>query len=205
MFDTRLRRLIDPPLDRMARRVDRLPVSANAVTVAGLVVAAIAAAAIVAGWFLAALAAILVNRLFDGLDGAIARRKGSTDLGGYYDIVFDFLFYGAVPLAFAIHDPVANALPAAVLLAAFYANGATFLTFAILAAKRDLTTTAQGKKTIYYFAGIAEGAETIAVFCLMVLFPAFFPVIAYTFAALCFVSAGARIIAVTQRLGEAER
>lgn len=205
MFDTRLRPLIDPPLDRIARLVDRLPVSANAVTVAGLAVGALAAAAIVAGWFLAALAAILVNRLFDGLDGAVARRKGTTDLGGYYDIVFDFLFYGAVPLAFALHDPDANALAAAVLLAAFYANGATFLTFAVVAAKRGLTTTRQGKKAIYYFAGIAEGAETIAVFCLMTLFPSAFPVIAYTFAALCFVSAGARIIAVTQRLGEEER
>jgi len=205
MFDTRLRPLIDPPLDRIARLVDKAPVSANAVTVAGLAVGVLAAAAIVAGWFAAALAAILVNRLFDGLDGAIARRKGSSDLGGYYDIVFDFLFYGAVPLAFAIHHPAANALPAAVLLAAFYANGATFLTFAVVAAKRDLTTAAQGKKAIYYFAGIAEGAETIAVFCLMVLFPSAFALIAYVFAALCFVSATARIIAVTQRLGRAER
>jgi phosphatidylglycerophosphate synthase len=200
MFDTRLRRLIDPPLDRVARLVDALPVSANAVTIAGLVVGLLAAAAIAAGWFALALAGIAVNRLFDGLDGAIARRKGTSDLGGYYDIVFDFLFYGAVPLAFAIHDPARNALPAAMLLAGFYANGATFLTFAIVAAKRGITTAVQGRKSIYYFAGIAEGFETIAVFCLMVVFPAAFWWLAPAFAALCLVSAGARILSVRERL-----
>jgi phosphatidylglycerophosphate synthase len=204
VFDSRIRPLIDPPLDRIARLLDTAPVSANAVTLAGLVLGLAAAAAIVAGWFWSALALILANRLADGLDGAIARRKGATDLGGFYDIVFDFLFYGAVPLAFAVHDPGANALAAAVLLAAFYANGATFLTFAILAARRGLSTDAQGKKTIYYFAGIAEGFETIAVFCLMVLFPGAFPVLAVLFAALCFLSAGARILAVRAQLAAAQ-
>lgn len=203
MFDSRIRPLIDPPLDRLARLVDDLPVSANAVTIAGLAVGFLAAVAIVAGAFLAALGGILLNRLLDGLDGAVARRKGGTDLGGYYDIVFDFLFYGAVPLAFAFHDADRNALAAAVLLAAFYANGATFLAFAVLAAKRDLSTSVQGRKAIYYFAGIAEGAETIAVFCLMALLPAAFPVLAYAFAALCFLSAAARILAVAGRLAKA--
>ena len=205
MFDTRLRSFIDPPLDRMARLVDHLPVSPNAVTLAGLAVAALAAAAIVAGLFMPALVLIVLNRLLDGLDGAVARRKGMSDLGGFYDIVFDFLFYGAVPLAFALHDPDRNALAASVLLAAFYANGATFLTFAIIAAKRDLTTRVQGTKTIFYFAGIAEGAETFAVFCLFVLFPGLFVPIALAFAVLCVVSAAARIVAVSRMLGEDAR
>jgi len=205
MFDSRLRPLIDPPLDRIARLVDAAPVSANAVTVAGLAVGLLAAAAIVAGWFLAGLAGILLNRLLDGLDGAVARRKGATDLGGYYDIVFDYVFYGAIPLAFALHDPGANALAAVVLIASFYANGATFLAFAIVAAKRRITTDVQGRKSIYYFAGIAEGAETIAVFCLMALVPAAFPILAFVFAGLCFLSAGARIVAVREHLREDTR
>ncbi|WP_420394418.1 CDP-alcohol phosphatidyltransferase family protein [Acuticoccus sp.] len=196
MFDTRLRPVIDPPLDWAARRIVALPISANAISIAGLAVGAVAAAAIVAGAFGAALAAILLNRLSDGLDGAVARLRGPSALGGYYDIVFDFLFYGAVPLAFALHDPPANALPAAVLLAAFYANGATFLAFAALASQRGLTTSAQGRKAIYYFAGLAEGAETVAVFVLMTLVPSWFGTLAYAFAALCFLSAAARILAV---------
>jgi phosphatidylglycerophosphate synthase len=43
-------------------------------------------------WYGAALAAILLNRLLDGLDGALARRRGLTDAGGFLDISLDFLF-----------------------------------------------------------------------------------------------------------------
>jgi len=200
VFDSRLRPLIDPPLERAARRLDRLGVPADGLTIAGLVVGLLAAAAIVIGQFAAALVLVALNRLADGLDGPLARRQGPTAIGGYYDIVFDFLFYGAVPLAFAFHDPAANALAAAVLLAGFYANGATFLAFSAFAARAGRTTEAQGRKAIYYFAGITEGAETIAAFLAMCLFPAAFAAIAYVFGALCFVSAAARIVMVREAL-----
>lgn len=202
MYDSKLRPLIDPPLNWFARRLRRFPVTADQITVAGLVVAALAALAIIFGAFAFALLAILVNRLADGLDGALARQRGPTPLGGFLDIVCDFLFYGAIPLAFALHDPDRNALASAVLLTSFYANGATFLAFAAVAKGLDLTTEAQGKKTIYYFAGLAEGAETIAVFCLMVIWPQHFVVFALAFALVCFVSAGARILAVRARLSD---
>ena len=195
MFDTRLRPLIDPALNAIAG-VLAGRVSANAVTIFGLALAGLCSVAIVLGWFWLALALVVANRLADGLDGALARRAGGSDLGAYYDIVFDFFFYGAVPLAFALHNPAVNALPAALLLASFYANGATFLAFAALAAKRRLSSEAQGKKAIYYFAGIAEGTETIVVFLAMCLWPSLFPMLAVGFAALCALSAGARVIAV---------
>lgn len=200
MFDTRLRPIIDPPLNALAAALARTKVSANAVSLFGLALALLAMWAIALGWFAAALLLILANRLCDGLDGALARRAGSTELGGYYDIVFDFLFYGAVPLGFALHDPAANALPAVVLLAAFYANGATFLGFSAVAAKLGLSTDVQGKKSIYYFAGVAEGAETIAVFVAFCLVPHWFFAIAYAFSAICFVSAATRILAVREAL-----
>ena len=200
MFDSRLRRIIDPPLEHLGRVLADRGISANALSAAGLALGLAAAAAIVAGWFAAAFVLVVLNRLADGLDGPLARHRGATDLGGYYDIVFDFLFYGAVPLAFALHDPAANALPAAVLLTSFYANGATFLAFAALAAKQGRTTAAQGEKSIYYFAGLTEGAETIAAFLLLCLWPSAFGPVAYVFAALCFVSAGARILMVRDTL-----
>lgn len=202
MYDSRLRPIIDPPLNWTARRLRVLPISADHITIGGLVFAGIAAVSIVFGAFGFALFAILVNRLADGLDGAVARQRGPTPLGGFLDIVFDFIFYGAIPLAFALYDPSRNALAAAVLLASFYANGATFLAFAAVANDLDFTTEAQGKKTIYYFAGLAEGAETIAVFCLMVLLPNLFVWLAYAFALICFLSAGARIAAVWERLSD---
>ena len=184
VFDAILRRRIDPPVDRLASALASLGVPANAVTVAGLVIGLGAAVAIALGSPLAGLGLILTSRLCDGLDGAIAKRTRPTDLGGYLDIVFDFVFYGAIPLAFAVLDQTQNALPAAVLLLTFYANGASFLAYAILAEKREITTQVRGKKTFFFTTGLAEASETIIAFCLFCLFPAWFPVIAYVFAAM---------------------
>jgi hypothetical protein len=48
-------------------------------------------------------------------------------------------------------------------------------------------------KSIYFTAGLAEGAETIAVFALMVLRPDWFPPLALGFAGLTLMSAIARV------------
>ncbi|PLX37523.1 MAG: hypothetical protein C0606_04260 [Hyphomicrobiales bacterium] len=200
MFDSMMRRMIDPPLNVAGRGLAALGIGANAVTVGGFALGLAAAAAIASGQFALGLAFLLANRLADGLDGAVARATEKSDLGGYLDIVFDFLFYGAIPLGFAIVDPNANGLAAAVLLASFYANGAAFLAFSTMAAKRGLETSAQGLKSLYYVGGLAEGTETIAVFISFCLWPAHFPLIAFGFAALCFLSAAARILFAVQTL-----
>lgn len=200
MFDARLRPLIDPPLNAVGRTLAATGLAANAVTAIGLGFGLAAAALIALGYPLLALPLLLANRLADGLDGAIARAKSRTDLGGYLDIVFDFLFYGAVPVAFALADPAANGVAAAVLLFSFYANGAAFLTFAIMAERRRLETSRQGLKSLYYLGGLAEGAETILVFTLMCVWPDSFAVLAYGFAALCGLSAAARIATAVQVL-----
>ena len=195
MFDARLRPLIDPPLNAIAGTLARAGISADAVTWAALAIGLTGAAAIACGAPWLGLALFAVNRLLDGVDGAVARRTALTDRGGFLDIVCDFVIYATVPLAFAIADPAPNALPAAVLLASFIASGTTFLAFAAIAAQRGLSTAAQGRKSIYYLAGLAEGFETIAAFVMMCVWPAWFPILAYAFAAICSVSATARIVA----------
>jgi phosphatidylglycerophosphate synthase len=200
MLDARLRPWIDPPLDALATRCVRLGATAETLTWTGCALGLAAAGLIAAGWPGAALPLFLGGRLADGLDGSIARATTPTDRGGFLDIVCDFLVYAAVPLAFAIADPGANALAAAALLASFLASGVAFLAFAALAAKRGLTTEAQGPKSIYYLAGLAEGAETILVLAAMMLWPAWFPVLAWGFAGLCAVSAAARIVAALKAL-----
>lgn len=195
MFDSRLRPIIDPPLHLAGRWLADRGVTADAVTLSGLALgmgSAILIALGAPGW--AALALLLAGRLADGLDGALARLRGKTDFGGYLDILCDFAFYGAVPLAFALRDPGENAIPAAVLLFSFYVNAASFLGFAGLAAKRGLETRAQGEKSLYYAAGLLEGAETIAFFALLCLWPGAFAPLAYVFAALCLVTAVARLV-----------
>jgi phosphatidylglycerophosphate synthase len=141
-----------------------------------------------------AVALIVANRALDGLDGAVARATERTDRGGLLDIVFDFVFYGGIPLAFALRDPALNAAPAAVLLFAFYVNGASFLAFAAVAAKRRLENVLFADKSIYFTAGLAEGTETILFFLAMALFPAAFLILAYAFAGLTLMSAVARVV-----------
>ncbi len=194
MLDGLLRRMIDPALARLGRRLVAAGVQADQVTVASLVLGLACAGAIVFGQDLAALALLAAGRLADGLDGAVARVRGPTDRGGFLDITFDFIFYGSVPLAFALRDPVANALPAAVLLAAFYANGASFLAFAALAAKRGLSTEVRGVKSLYFTVGLMEGSETIAFFAAFILAPSWFPALALLFALLCFVTCLSRLM-----------
>jgi phosphatidylglycerophosphate synthase len=142
----------------------------------------------------AGLALILLNRLLDGLDGAVARATRLSDFGGYLDIVSDFVFYVSIPLGFALAVP-ANQIPALLLLASFTLTGISFLAFATLAAKRGVETDAHGRKSFFYDTGLAEGAETIAAFVLMALFPASFPAIALVYASLCLVTVAQRSVA----------
>ncbi len=195
MLDGVMRRVIDPALDRAGRWLAARGAGADAVTLAGLAIGLAGAAAIaLAGPWWAALGLVLASRVLDGLDGAVARAAGKTDFGGYLDIVCDFAFYAAVPLAFVLRDPVANGVAGAALLASFYVNGATFLGYAVLAEKRGLTTRSRGEKSLYFTAGLLEGTETIGFFALLCLWPAAFAPLAWGFGALCLVTALSRVL-----------
>ncbi|MGB5624514.1 MAG: CDP-alcohol phosphatidyltransferase family protein [Woeseiaceae bacterium] len=189
MLDTVMRPLINRPLNSAGRFLAHRGVGANAVTLAGLVIGLLAALAIGTGYFALAFALIVVNRVTDGLDGAVARASTPTDRGGYLDIVVDYVFYGSIPFAFAVIDPAHNAIPAAALLAGFCLTCASFLTFATIAAKRGLETETHGKKSFFYSSGLVEGTETIAFFLAMTAMPQWFPVLAWVFAALCVLTA----------------
>jgi len=200
MLDASLRRLIDPPLERLAGPLVARGLSANAVTLIGFAFGLFAMAAIALQAYLLGLGLLLVNRLCDGLDGALARRLGLSDLGGFLDIVLDFIVYSGVPLAFALADPARNGLPAAFLIFSFVGTGTSFLAFAIMAAKRGLATELRGRKSLYYLGGLTEGTETIAAFVLACLLPGWFPAIAYIFGGLCWLTTATRITVAWQTL-----
>jgi len=193
LFDARLRPLIDPPLNAIGRRLAAAGVSANALTLAGFAVGLLAIPLLAAGAYGGALAAILVNRLADGLDGAVARIAGASDFGGYLDIVCDFLFYAGVVFGFVLAASE-NRLPGAFLLFAFIGTGSSFLAFAALAGKRGLESRARGAKSFYYLGGLTEGAETIALFVALCLFPGAFGPLAWIFGAACWVTTLARML-----------
>ena len=201
MLDGVMRQMIGPALGRWGRRLAGLGWSADAVTVIGLGLG-LSAALLIAlgapGWL--AVLPLLAGRLADGLDGAIARAGQASDFGGFLDIVADFMFYGAVPLAFALRDP-AQAVAAAFLLVSFYVNGASFLAYAVLAAKRGMETRGRGEKSLYFTAGLLEGTETIVFFAVICLWPQWFAPLAWVFGCLCFVTAGARVMLARRVFG----
>ena len=195
MFDAKLlplqRRLIHP----LAGRLHARGVKADTITLAGFALGLLGVLAAAGGLFWLALVGLVANRLADGLDGEVARLAGPTDRGAFLDIALDFLFYALFPLGFAMADPGANALPAAVLVASFVGTGSSFLAFSIIAERRGLTSEDYPSKGIFYLGGLTEGAETIGLFVLICLLPGWFPVLALAFAAACFVTTLTRWLA----------
>jgi phosphatidylglycerophosphate synthase len=185
--------LIKPVIDRLATLLAAAGMGANQMTLLAFGIGIGAAALVAAGYFLSAAAAILLSRLCDGLDGAIARRTRSTDAGGFLDIALDFVFYAAIPLAFALADPQRNALAAALLLAAFCGTMSSFLAFAVIAAKRGMDNLAWPDKSFYFLGGLTEATETLACFVAMCIWPQHFALIAGVYAAMCAITTATRI------------
>ena len=194
MLDRAALALLRPSLQRLAAVLVRAGVGADAVTLCGFALDIGAAGAIALGAPLAGLALLLASRLMDGLDGAVARLTQPTDRGAFLDITLDFLFYASIPLAFAVADPSANALPAAVLLAAFMGTASSFLAFAVLAERRGLKSEDYPQKGLYYLGGLTEASETLICMALMCLWPQHFAALAYGFAVLCALTITTRVL-----------
>ena len=192
MFDAQLRPLVDRVLDPVGALVARTGVTANQISFAGFALGLGAAVAVAFGAGTAAVLLIIANRLLDGLDGAVARSTGSTDLGAYLDITLDFLFYSAVPFAFAVADP-ANATAAAFLIFSFVGTGSSFLAFAIIAQKRGISTEIRGKKGFFYLGGLTEGSETIIFLLVVAFWPDLFVPLAWVFGCLCWITTVTRV------------
>ena len=204
MLDRALNDRLQRPLQALARWLAGQGMRADHLTWAGFAVGLLAVPLIASGHPRWALLAMALNRLADGLDGTLARLTAPTDRGAFLDITLDFLFYASIPLAFALANPAANGLAAAVLLFAFMGTASSFLAFAVLAARRGLTSTAYPRKGFYYLGGLTEATETLAVFTLMCLVPAWFAPLALGFAALCALTTVTRVVAGWQAFGPGE-
>lgn len=194
MLDRWTMPLTQGPLTTLARGAARLGLRPDQVTLAAFLIGMLVLPLLALEWYLAALGMILLNRLGDGLDGALARYLGqASDAGGYVDIGLDFVFYAAVVLGFALADPLTNALPAAFLLFAFIGTGTSFLAFAIMATKHHLERPQFESKAFYYLHGLTEGTETVVAFVLFCLWPEYFAWLASIFALACLITTATRL------------
>ena len=180
MIDKKINKYTDSYLKHIANILYKRGIDASWVTILGLVVACLCFIALSSGSFYLGLILILINRFLDGLDGSLARLSKPIKFGAFLDITSDFAFYALVPLGFAIFSPYDNALPTAFLLAAFYVNGSSFLTEAIIVEKYNIETD-QKHKGFFYSFGLIEGFETICFFLFICSFPNLYSNAAYVF------------------------
>jgi phosphatidylglycerophosphate synthase len=192
MLDIAARRLIDPTLNYFASFFAKHGVSANTVTLIGFSFGVLSWIFLSIKLYAIALGLIYANRIFDGIDGLIAQKTISTVIGGYLDIVLDFIFYSGVPFFFLIGQPE-TALPASFLIFSFVGTGSSFLAYGIFAAKHHIKNDKYQNKAIYYLGGLTEGTETIIFFTLICILPEYFSSIAWIFGGLCWITTFTRI------------
>ncbi|MDE1249586.1 CDP-alcohol phosphatidyltransferase family protein [Vibrio aestuarianus] len=193
MLDRLSIKVIRAPLTLGARLLNKCGITANQTTVFGFIVGCFALPALVTEQYLWALLFIVLNRICDGLDGALARMQGITDSGGFLDISLDFLFYSLIPFGFVLANPEQNAVAGAFLIFSFIGTGSSFLAFAVMAGKRGIENPVYKHKSLYYMSGLTEGTETIACFIAFCLLPSHFSMLAYLFGAACWFTTATRI------------
>ena len=204
MLDRLSIKVIRWPLTQSAKVLDSFGATANQITITGFVLGCLAFPALILEEYLWALLFISLNRIFDGLDGALARKQGISDAGGFLDISLDFLFYSLIPFGFVLANPEQNAIAGAFLIFSFIGTGTSFLAFAVMAGKRGIENPVYKNKSLYYMSGLTEGTETITCFVLFCLFPQHFALIAYIFGAACWFTTFTRIYSGFQTLNDTQ-
>ena len=194
MLDSRIRKQIDPAMILLSAQLFRIGITANQLSIAGLVLGLMAGICVMYNACIIGFCFFCLSRLADGLDGPLARQTNATDFGGFLDIVCDFIFYSFIPFSFAVLQPE-HAIAAAFLMLSFMGTGTSFLAYAILQAKHPekINMSSQQNKSFYYLGGLTEGTETIAVLGLCFLFPEYFVWLAWGFGVLCWITVITRI------------
>lgn len=194
MLDRFITPVIKPILTPFVASLHKRNISADQITFYGFVIGMLAVPLLAFSLWYWALAAIIINRIFDGIDGQLARYANqSSSAGGFLDITLDFLFYAAIPLGFILANPEENAIVGSILLATFIGTGSSFLAFAIAAEKFKIEKPQFKYKSFYYLNGLAEGTETIGLFVAFCLWPEYFPVLASVFIVACIITIFTRI------------
>lgn len=189
MFDRQIQYLLQKPLIFFGKYLIKY-FSPNQVTFFSFFVGVIMCISIFFEFYYMALFFLIINRVGDGLDGAMARLTSPTPLGGYLDIVLDFLIYSGFLLAFGLNNPN-NLISALMLMFCYIGTGTTYLANSVLSNSHasvidKLNPKKENiNKNIKYVFGLVEATETIIFMILCLLAPNLFNFISIIFIILC--------------------
>jgi len=200
MLDRYTHKMVQPLLKPFVNYLLKKEIHPDKVTWVGFVIGFLSLPALAMRWYVVALIFIIINRVLDGLDGALARALSPSNKGGFLDITLDFIFYSAVVLGFSMADSKANALSATFLLFCFMGTASSFLAFSAMAEKHDIPPSQFDNKSLYYMSGLTEGTETLIFFILICLLPTWFPILACFFGLLCLLTTAGRLYTGSKQL-----
>ena len=164
MLDSHGHKFIQPLLNVIARLCLRLGISANTLTLAGLVCGLFAAVLVALGAPWAGVAVLWLSGLLDAADGTLARLTAPSALGAVLDITSDRVVEVAMILALAWRYPDARL---ALLLLTGVIVVAMSLFLSIGAALAN-----DSAKSFHYAPGFAERTEGFLFLSVMTLNPA---------------------------------
>ena len=185
MLDTIARPLVDPAINAIARLLQRCGITANAVTVAAMLIGVGAAFCVATDWPWTGIALLWVSGIFDATDGALARMTGANPFGAILDITFDRIVEVAVIVALAWRHAEARFL--LVILAGVIAI-AMSLFLSIAAALRN-----HSGKSFHYAPGLGERTEAFLCLSLMMAAPTYLPASTGLFLAVLLFTMGQRL------------
>lgn len=177
MFDEKLRQLKDSAFNPLARFLPAIP--PWLFSAMGLLAGIAATAALWQQRYGLGFIFWFLNRVFDALDGSVARLRGTqSDFGGYLDIMVDFVVYALIPVGLAMGVAPPGGGPTTVtfslifLLCTYYVNAASWMYLAAILEKR-LHKQNGRLTTIIMPAGIIGGTETIVFYTAFIIFPTY--------------------------------
>lgn len=163
MLDTHGRKYVEPIIESIANGFINRNISANKVTVLAFVLGISSGGWMLLGQPLIATAVLWISGLLDAVDGAIARKTGtSSSWGALMDITFDRIVELSVIISLAVLYPQAR-LVLIMLTGSIIISMTVFLTVGALSKNTK-------NKAFYYQAGLAERTEGFIMSSLMMLF-----------------------------------
>lgn len=161
MLDSHSRRYVEPLIAGVARLFSRAGVTADMITVLGVLTGLLAAVLVTIGQPLAGVLVLWLSGLLDATDGALARMTGSSPMGAILDVTFDRVVEIAMVIALAWRYPPAQ-LPLLILAGVIAIAMSLFLSIGAAAHNTS-------RKAFHYAPGLGERTEAFIMFTLMVL------------------------------------